>query len=37
MRTQTIKGKQKNGRPVLYGSGNSFQREINDGITMKAR
>ena len=37
MRTQTIKVKQKNGRPVLYGSGNSFQWEINDGITIEGK
>lgn len=37
MKTQMIKVKQKNGRPVLYGNGNRFQWEINDGITIEGR
>ena len=37
MRTQTIKVKNKKGRPVLYGSGESFRWEINDGITIEGK
>ena len=37
MRTQTIKVKNKKGRPVLYGSAESFRWDINDGVTIEGK